>query len=400
MIFSGEICTYSGRPIILDDKNPQIARCRKCGAPYLSPSWFNAGEKCVVPGCGGKAADFGPPRIKEAIGEICPFLPPLASRKEGGDPTPAKCLKAKCMLYDGVEKRCSLGEVAYALATVNQSGRQTRHLLHQAVGSSSKQSVQILTTMANSMRSTESGIKALAAPQERSANALGTMGKLLEEVKNSLGALAGDQQAAAEGFDRLARAVEASGVGEQVRSRRDARLAARAALRDGRPGAAISLLQKAQRREPDVAVANDLATAHVTAGSDDEAAKVLEDVLAKNPDYTPCRITLASLQLKGGDPQAAESLLQGAPEPANPLLRAELAFARACAAYAVGRSEDAVDLLNKALDEDPWHAAAASALSDLRARRLGKPVPEAATIALQAAGMKAAASGGEIAADG
>jgi len=65
-----------------------------------------------------------------------------------------------------------------------------------------------------------------------------------------------------------------------------------------------------------------------------------------------------------------------------------LAYAKACAAYAVGRSEDAVDLLNQALDEDPWHATAAAALSDLRARRLGKAVPDAAGLAVTVAGKK------------
>jgi thioredoxin-like negative regulator of GroEL len=389
VIFSGEICTYSGRPIILDDKNPQIARCRKCGAPYLAPSWFNAGEACVVPGCGGKAADFGPPRIKDAIGDVCPFLPPTTPRKEGAEPVPAKCLKAQCMLYDAVEKRCSLGELAYTLATVNQSGRQTRHLLNNAVGTSNKQSVQLLTTIANTLRGTESGLKSLASPQEKSLKSLQGIAAILGEVKTGLAALASDQQAAAEGFDRLARAVEASGVGEQVRSRREARLAARAALRDGRPGAAVQLLLKAERRAPDDAVANDLAMAYVNNGKPAEATKVLEAVLQKNATYTPCRITLASLKLRAGEPQAAEALLKDAPQPSNPLLRAELAYAKACAAYAVGRSEDAVDLLNSALDEDPWHAAAAAALSDLRARRLGPPVPDAAAIALSAAGVKA-----------
>ncbi|MHC4549841.1 MAG: tetratricopeptide repeat protein [Planctomycetota bacterium] len=388
VIFSGEICVYSGRPILVDDKNPKIARCRKCSAPYLSQSWFAAGEKCVVPGCDGKAADFGPPKVKDPVGEICPFLPPETSRKEGGETSPAKCLKTKCMLYDAVEMRCGLGEIAYALASVRQSGRQTRHLLTQAVGSSSKQTVHLLTTMANSLRSAESNLKVLQGPQEQTGSALQAMSSVLESIKTGIEALAGDQQAAAEGFDRLARAVEATGVGEQVRGRRDARLAARAAMRDGRPGAALSLLLKAQRRAPGDAVANDLAAAYVKTGQTKEASEALEKILEQNPDYTPSRITLASLKLKAGEPQAAENLLKDAPEDANPLLRAELAYAKACAAYAVGRSEDAVDLLNQALDEDPWHAGAAAALSDLRARRLGKPVPEAAALAVKAAGLK------------
>ena len=96
-IFTGEICTFSGRPIVVDDKNPQVARCRKCGAPYLPQSWFSAGEKCVVPGCDGKAADLGAPKIKDNVGDIGPFLPPRPAR-EGADPAPSKCLKAKCML--------------------------------------------------------------------------------------------------------------------------------------------------------------------------------------------------------------------------------------------------------------------------------------------------------------
>jgi hypothetical protein len=90
--------------------------------------------------------------------------------------------------------------------------------------------------------------------------------------------------------------------------------------------------------------------------------------------------------------------LKDAPPPTNPLLKAELFYAKACAAYAVGRSEDAVDLLNKALDEDPWHAAAAASLADLRARRLGEPVLDAATLAVEALGMKT--DGGEARAGG
>ena len=395
VIFSGEICVYCGRPITVDDKNPQIARCRKCAAPYHTQCWFSANEKCAVTGCDGKASDIGPPKVKETIGEICPFLPPSTPRREGGEPQPAKCLKAQCMLYDGVERRCGLGEIAYALATVRQSGHQARHRLTQAIGTSSKQTVHILTSMANSFRGTESGIKALQAPQEKVLQALEKVATLLSELKEGISSVTGDQQAAAEGFDRLARAVEASGVGEQVRARREARLAARAALRDGRPGSAVNLLTKAQRRAPDVALANDLATAYVTAGKGSEAEDLLDKVLQENPDYTPCRITLASLRLKAGEPQAAEALLKDAPQPTNPLLRAELFYAKACAAYAVGRSEDAVDLLNKTLDEDPWHAGAVAALADLRARRLGEPVLDAAALAVKAAGLAGAEEAAE-----
>ncbi|HEX5136631.1 MAG TPA: tetratricopeptide repeat protein [Planctomycetota bacterium] len=389
MIFSGEICVYCGRPITLDDNNPQVARCRKCSAPHHTQCWFASNEKCTVAGCDGKASDIGPPKLREPVGEVCPFLPPETPRKEGAEAVPAKCLRTRCMLYDGIEKRCALGEIAYTLATVRQSGRETRHLLNQAVGSSSKQTVQLLTTLSQSFRNAEGNLKALLPPQERNTKTLEASVLVLGEIKAALEALSGDQQAAAEGFDRLARAVEASGTGEQVRHRRDARLAARAALRDGRPGAAVSLLLQAQRRAPDNAVANDLATAYVASGRLKEAIELLEKVLAESPDYTPCRITLASLKLKGGEPQAAEELLRDAPQPPDFVLRAELAYAKACAAYAVGRSEDAVDLLNKALDEDPWHTAAAAALQDLRARRTGTPVPEAATLALEAAGVEA-----------
>jgi len=393
-IFTGEICTFSGRPIVVDDKNPQVARCRKCGAPYLPQSWFSAGEKCVVPGCDGKAADIGAPKIKDNVGDICPFLPPRPAR-EGADPAPAKCLKSKCMLYDAVEKRCALGEIPYTMATVRQGGRSMRHLVTQLVGASSKQSVHLLTTLANTARSTEKEIKALNAPQEEQTKALGSIVSVIKEVRQGIEMLGQDQRTIADGFDRLASAVEASGVGERVRGRREARLAARAALRDGRPGAAVSLLLRAEQRAADEAVANDLATAYVHGGKYDEAAKVLERVLADKPEYTPCRITLATLRLRAGEAQAAEALLKDAPDPPNPQLRAELAYAKACVAYAVGRSEDAVSLLNEALDEDAWHAPAAAALADLRARRMGEPVPDAAAIALEAAGMKAADSESE-----
>jgi len=386
VIFSGEICVYCGRPITLDDANPQVARCRKCSAPHHTQCWFAANEKCTVAGCDGKASDIAPPKLKEPVGEICPFLPPETPRKEGAEPVPARCLRSRCMLYDGIEKRCALGEIAYTLATVRQSGRETRHLLTQAVGNSSKQTVQLLANLASSFKGTEGSIKALLPPQERSGRTLEAVAAVLGEIKGAIEALSGDQQAAAEGFDRLARAVEASGAGEQVRGRREARLAARAALRDGRPGAAINLLEREMKRAPDDAVAIDLATACIEANRVDHAVEVLEKVLAESPDYTPARITLAALKLRAGDPQAAEELLKDAPQAPDSLLRAELAYAKACAAYAVGRSEDAVDLLNKALDEDPWHSASAAALMDLRARRTGTPVPDAAALALEAVG--------------
>ena len=386
MIFTGEICVYSGRPIVVDDKNPQLARCRKCGAPYLAQSWFAAGEKCVVPGCDGKAADFGPPKVKESIGEICPFLPPETVRREGAESAPAKCIKSRCMLFDGVERRCSLGEVAYTLATVRQGGRQTRHLLTQAVGNSSKQTVQLLNHLVTSSRNAEKSIRGLAAPQEQSRAALENLGGLLVDVKTAIEALGGDQQSVAQGFDRLAGAVEASGVGERVRGRREARLAARAALSDGRPSAAISLLEQAARRSPDISVSNDLAAALVRQGDEGRATELLQEILKQAPGYTQARITLATLELRAARAQQAEALLKDAPEPPDPQLKAELSYAQACVAYAVGRSEDAVALLNAALDADPWHAAAASSLADLRARREGDDVPEPASIALKGAG--------------
>jgi len=398
VIFSGEVCVFCGRPVVVDDKNPQVARCRKCSAPYHTQCWFAGNEKCTIPGCDGKASDISHPKVKERVGDVCPFLPEVPPKREGEAMGPAKCLRARCMLYDGVEKRCALGEIAYTLAAVRQSGRQTRNLVGQAVGSSSKQTVHLLTALANTARSTEGSIKGLATPQEKANQTLLKVAALLEDVKNSIGALAGDQQAAAEGFDRLANAVEASGVGERVRSLRDARLSARAALRDGRPGASVQVLSQAHKRAPNRAGANDLATALVHAGKKEEAKELLERILAENPDYTPCRITLATLGLDASDPQSAENLLKDAPQPANPLLRAELAYARACTAYAVGRSEDAVDLLNRALDEDPWHADAAAALEDLRARRSGAAPPDAAKLAVSLAGY--AAPPEEEAADG
>jgi len=383
VIFTGEICVYSGRPIVVDDKNPQLARCRKCGAPYLAQSWFAAGEKCVVPGCDGKAADFAPPKVKESIGELCPFLPPDPARREGGETAPAKCLKARCMLFDGVERRCGLGEIAYTLATVRQGGRQTRHLLTQAVGTSSKQTVQLLNHLVASSRATEKTIRGLTGPQEKTTSATENVARLLVDVKSAIDNLSGDQQSVSDGFDRLASAVEASGVGERVRGRREARLAARAALSDGRPGSAIHLLEQANRRSPDISIRNDLASALVRKGDEKRAAEELKSILEEAPDYTQARITLASLELRASRAQAAEALLKDAPDPSNPQLKAELSYARACVAYAVGRSEDAVALLNSALDDDPWHADAATALADLRARREGAEVPDPTAIALE-----------------
>ena len=80
------------------------------------------------------------------------------------------------------------------------------------------------------------------------------------------------------------------------------------------------------------------------------------------------------------------------PQPANSQMRAELAYARACVAYAVGRAEDAVNFLNEALDRDPWHYAASAALHDLRAKRVGADVPDAASIAISSNGRGSAAT--------
>jgi Flp pilus assembly protein TadD len=382
-VFTGDVCTSCSRPVHVDEKSPQVARCRKCGAAYHTQCWFSSGEKCIYPGCDGKASDIGPPKVKEPIGDACPFLPIEPVKREGGEASPARCLRGKCMLYDAVEARCSLGQIGYAVATIRHTGGATRTLIQNAVGNSSKQSVQLLTAMTNSLRSAEAGLKGLSVPQEKLQKQIDSIAGLLGEVRGAIQALGGDQQATAEGLSRLASAVEASGVGEKVRSRREARLAARAALRDGRPGAAVNLLLQAQKRAPDEAVDGDLATAYLLHGKGAEATSVLESVLKSNPDNTSCRITLAGLRLKEGAAQQAEVLLRDAPPPQNPLLRAELAYARACVAYAVGRSEDAVGLLNEALDLDPWHASAAAALSDLRARRSGEPVPDAAAIALK-----------------
>lgn len=390
-VYTGDVCSSCARPILVDEKAPQVARCRKCGTAYHTQCWFAAGEKCTRPGCDGKASDISPTKVKDPVGEYCPFLPPDQPRKEGGEVVPARCLKARCMLFDSVEMRCGLGEIAYTLATVRHAGIETRNLIQQAVGNSSKQSVQLLTTLSNSMRGTESLVKNLGNPQEKTGKSIDALVTLLGEVKTAIQSLVTDQQGTTEGFSRLASAVEASGVGERVRGRREARLAARAALRDGRPGAAVNLLLQSEKRAPDESLEGDLATAYVHAGKLAEAKDLLTKILAKNPENTPCRITLAALRLKDGEAQAAELLLKDAPLPANPLLRAELAYSRACVAYAVGRSEDAVALLNQALDDDPWHAPSASALSDLRARRTGAPVPEAAMIAVKAAG-KAAGS--------
>jgi len=383
-VFTGEVCSACSRPVHVDEKSPQVARCRKCGAAYHTQCWFSSGEKCIHAGCDGKASDIGPPRVKEPIGEFCPFLPPESPKREGGEMTPARCIKARCMVYDAVESRCALGQIAYAVAGVRHSGSETRNLIQHAVGNSSKQSVQLLTTMAQSLRAAEAGMKGLSSPQEKLSKQLDAIAALLGEVRAAVQSLGGEQQATGEGLSRLASAVEASGVGEKVRNRREARLAARAALRDGRPGAAVNLLLQAQKRAPDESIEGDLATAYLHHGKPKEAGAVLEAILKANPDNTPSRITLAGLRLQAGAAQEAEALLKDAPQPANPLLKAELAYARACVAYAVGRSEDAVDLLNETLDLDPWHAPAAAALSDLRARRTGPAAPEPAAIAIRA----------------
>ena len=116
IIYTGEVCVYCGRPILVDEKSSQVGRCRTCKAPYHTRCWFAANEKCVVPGCEGKAADVRESTVA-GVGDVCPFLPPSAPRREGGDPVPAKCLKTECALFDAAEGRCGLGEIAYVLGT-------------------------------------------------------------------------------------------------------------------------------------------------------------------------------------------------------------------------------------------------------------------------------------------
>ena len=154
-------------------------------------------------------------------------------------------------------------------------------------------------------------------------------------------------------------------------------------VKTGVEEAAISLLEQAAVRSPDISIRNDLAAALVSHGDVERAAKLLQEILKEAPGYTQARITLSTLELRASRAQQAEALLKDAPEPPDPQLQAELAYAQACVAYAVGRSEDAVALLNAALDKDPWHAAAASSLADLRARREGDDVPNPTSIALE-----------------
>ncbi|MGH7162998.1 MAG: hypothetical protein ACREID_05905, partial [Planctomycetota bacterium] len=189
-VYTGEICTACVRPIVVDEKAPQVARCRKCGASYHTQCWFSAGEKCIRAGCDGKASDIGPPKVKEPVGEICPFLPPETPRREGAELIPAKCLKARCAIYDSVEGRCGLGQIAYVMATARQAGQESRNTLSLAVGNSSRQVVQLLTNLATAFRGTETQVKAFAGPQERANKAVESIAALVGEVKQVLQALA------------------------------------------------------------------------------------------------------------------------------------------------------------------------------------------------------------------
>jgi tetratricopeptide (TPR) repeat protein len=360
IIYTGEVCVYCGRPILVDEKSSQVGRCRTCKAPYHTRCWFAANEKCVVPGCEGKAADVRESTVA-SVGDVCPFLPPTASRREGGDPVPAKCLKTECALFDAAEGRCGLGEVAYVLGTVRQNSRDTRRALNFVFKKSAQRSGQQYGDFERRFVVVEGQLKNMTAAYTKQTEILANVAQLLGELKE----------------------VISDTSGERVRTRRDARLAARAALRDGRPGAAVQILQSSLKRGADEAVTGDLATAYVHAERVEDAVELLDGILERNPDNTPSRITMAALQLQAGDAAAAEDLLKDAPQPANAQLRAELAYARACVAYAVGRSEDAVAFLNEALDEDPWHSDASEALFDLRAKRTGTKVPDAAGIAVQ-----------------
>jgi tetratricopeptide (TPR) repeat protein len=379
-VYTGEICSRCGRPILVDEKSPSVARCRTCGAPYHTRCWFAGNERCSIPGCDGKASDIKDSRVAP-VGEVCPFLPPETPAREGDAATPARCLKTQCALFDAAEGRCSLGEIAYTLATVRQSGRDTRRVMLHATDRHSQHTGRLLAELGRRLGGAETHLRGNVERHEKLTTILSNIGTLLQEVKDELRAAQGGGDATSEGFERLAGAIEATGSGEQVRFRRESRLAARSALRDGQPATAVNLLRQALDRGADDAVAGDLATALALAGMSDEARELLEKVLARSPANTPCRITLASLLLQSGEAERAARLLSEAPDTTDPMLRAELAYARACTAYAVGRAEEAVRMLNQTLDLDPWHAAAAAALSELRAKREGPPIPEPGSIA-------------------
>ncbi|MFB3066542.1 MAG: tetratricopeptide repeat protein [Planctomycetota bacterium] len=379
-VYTGEICSRCGRPILVDEKSPSVARCRTCGAPYHTRCWFAGNEKCSLPGCEGKASDIKESRVAP-VGDICPFLPPTPPRREGDAPQPAACLKVECALFDAAEGRCSLGEIAYTLATVRQSGRDTRRVLLHATDRHSQHTGRLLAEVGRRLGAAEGHMRGGGERHDKLTTILSNIAGLLQGMTAEIQNLKGDDEATSQGFERLAAAIEATGTGEQVRFRREARLAARSALRDGRPAAAVNLLRKAMERGPDDEVAGDLATALAIAGKPDEARVLTDKVLERSPQNTPCRLTLASLMLQAGEASTAEQLLAEAPDTTDPMLRAELAYAKACAAYAVGRAEEAVGLLNETLDLEPWHAPAASALTELRALREGAAIPQPAAIA-------------------
>ncbi|MFQ5845257.1 MAG: hypothetical protein ACE5JG_09750, partial [Planctomycetota bacterium] len=249
-VYTGEVCSRCGRPILVDEKSPSVARCRTCGAPYHTRCWFAGNEKCGIPGCDGKASDIKDSRVAP-VGEICPFLPPDPDAREGDAALPARCLKTRCALFDAAEGRCSLGEIAYTLATVRQSGRDTRRVMLHATDRHSQHTGRLLAEVGRRLGAAETHLRGNVERHDKLTTVLQNIGTLLQEVKEDIRALQGGDQTTSEGFERLARAVEATGSGEQVRFRRESRLAARAALRDGQLGTAVNLLRRAMERGAD-----------------------------------------------------------------------------------------------------------------------------------------------------
>ncbi len=133
----------------------------------------------------------------------------------------------------------------------------------------------------------------------------------------------------------------------------------------GFPGQAALCWEQATSRAPDQLISwYGWGLAAVEAGADAQAVAAFEHVLGARMDYTPVCVRLADL-LVDADPERATTLYRRALELNQSEPRAFFGLGRIAAAQ--GQSDDALELLHKAIGLAPDYANARNALADLLA---------------------------------
>lgn len=132
-------------------------------------------------------------------------------------------------------------------------------------------------------------------------------------------------------------------------------------LDQNKPKEASQILEQLHRDDPtDVAVANNLSVALMQIGRLADARRVLEDILAKRPDYFPTHINLASVYIADGSFDLAvrhsEEAVHLAPQVAKSW------FTRALVLSRLKRPDEAISACKEACRLDPrnFHAHAAT----------------------------------------